>query len=185
MGGYIGQYLALENPDLVLSLFVSGAAPITGKRLYMAQATRTTYYSMKLMLHWLPDWVYRYQVQSMGLELSDELIEAMRENTTWELVQDMFPWILTFTLEHVQRLKVRTLHVAGAKGDDVAMTERTGEALRKRETDEDEAWPEDGSGATVIREGTHGWDMQFPELFAQGVAAWVNSERLPEEYERL
>lgn len=185
MGGYIGQCLALDQPDLVLSLFVTGAAPIVGKRLFMAHWTRVTYYTMRLMLHWLPDWVYRYQTSLLGLRLSNELVAEMRDNITWQLVQDMFPWILSFTLGHVRQLKVRTLSIAGAKGDDVPMMERTADALRSRRTNQDEAWPEDGSGAIVLREATHAWDMQFPELFAQGVSAWVNREKLPNEFERL
>ncbi|RYO79978.1 hypothetical protein DL762_007881 [Monosporascus cannonballus] len=185
MGGYIGQCLALDQPDLVLSLFVTGAAPIVGKRLFMAQWTRVTYYTMRLMLHWLPEWVYRYQASLLGLRLSNELVAEMRDNITWQLVQDMFPWVLSFTLDHVRQLKVRTLSIAGAKGDDVPMIERTADALRSRRTNQDEAWPEDGSGAIVLREAAHGWDMQFPELFAQGVSAWVNKERLPNEFERL
>ncbi|KAK0726581.1 Alpha/Beta hydrolase protein [Apiosordaria backusii] len=185
MGGYIGQCLALDQPDLVLSLFVTGAAPVVGKRLFMAQWPRVTYYTMKPMLDWLPAWVYQYQASLLGLRLSTELIAEMRDNTTWELIQDMFPWILSFTLDHVRQLKVRTLSIAGAKGDDVPMIERTADALRSRRTNHDEAWPEDGSGAIVIREATHGWDMQFPELFAQGVSAWVKGEALPNEFERL
>lgn len=185
MGGYIAQCLALDQPDLVLSLFVTGAAPITGKRLFMAQWTGVTYYSMKLMLHWLPGWVYRYQASLLGLKLSDELVAEMRDNITWQLIQDMFPWILLFTLDHVRQLTVRTLSIAGAKGDDVPMIERTADALRSRRTNQDEVWPEDGSGAIVLREATHGWDMQFPELFAEGVSAWVNKETLPNEFERL
>lgn len=185
MGGFIGQCLALDNPELVLSLFVTGAAPAVGQRLYMAQSPRLTYYSMKLMLHWLPAWVFRYQSSLLGIRLSDELIAEMSDNVTWELVQDMFPWILSFTLEHVRKLKVRTLFIAGAKGDDVPMTERTGAALRSRRTDENHAWPDDGSGAAVLREAAHGWDCQFPELFAQGVSAWVNAEKMPPDFERL
>lgn len=117
--------------------------------------------------------------------LSDELIAEMRNNTTWELIQDMFPWILSFNLEHVRQLKLRILSIAGAKGDDVTTIERTAEALRSRRTDEDAVWPEDGSGAIILREAAHGWDMQFPELFARGVSAWINKEQLPEEFERV
>lgn len=185
MGGYIGQCLALDQPDLILSLFVTGAAPLVGKRLFMARWTRVTYYSMSFMLHWLPNWVFRYHASSLGLMLSDELIAEMRNNTTWELIQDMFPWILSFNLEHVRQLKLRILSIAGAKGDDVTTIERTAEALRSRRTDEDAVWPEDGSGAIILREAAHGWDMQFPELFARGVSAWINKEQLPEEFERV
>ncbi|TPX08648.1 uncharacterized protein E0L32_009837 [Thyridium curvatum] len=183
MGGYVGQCLALDHPELVLSLYVTGAAPLVpGRRLFMARWTRFTYYSMRL-IHWLPDWVFRYQ--AAGLNLSDELVAALRDNVTWELVRDMFPWILTFTLDHVRALKVRTLSIAGAKGDDVPMIEKTADALRSRRTDEGEPWPEDGSGAVVIREAMHGWDMQLPELFAQGVLAWVKGRSLPKEFERV
>jgi pimeloyl-ACP methyl ester carboxylesterase len=114
-----------------------------------------------------------------------ELVAEIRDNITWQLVQDMFPWILSFTLDHVRQLKVRTLSIVGAKGDDVPMIERTADALRSRRTNQDEAWPEDGSGAIVLREATHGRDTQFPELFARGVSTWVNREGLPNEFERL
>ena len=150
-----------------------------GVRKFMASWTTFTYYSMRIMLHWLPDSVYRYHTSSLGLKLNDEVVEAMRANTTWEVVQDMFPWILAFRLEHVKDLRVRTLCIAGAMGDDVPMIEKTADALRSRN------WPNDGSGAVVIRKATHGWDMQFPELFAQGVSDWVNSRKLPAEFERL
>ncbi|EAQ82873.1 hypothetical protein CHGG_11049 [Chaetomium globosum CBS 148.51] len=185
MGGYIGQCLALDRPDLVRSLFVTGAAPAVGKRLFMARWTTLTYYSMKLMLCWLPEWVYRWQTALMGLKQSDDLVAELRANITWPLVRDMFPWILGFTLEDVRRLRVRTLTVAGARGDDVPMLERTADALRRRRTDGGEAWPEDGSGGVVLREAEHAWDLQFPELFAQGVAAWVEGGELPKEFERV
>lgn len=188
MGGYIGQCLALHHPELVLSLFISGAAPLlNGPRLFMARWPWVTYYMMRLSLHWLPVWAYRYQISSLGLKIGDDLIAEMRDNSTWENIQDMFPWILSFTLDDVRELKVRTLSIAGAgvKGDDVPTMEKVAEVLRSRKTDQGDAWPEDGSGAIVIREATHGWDMQLPELFAQGVSAWVNQEKLPKEFERL
>ena len=188
MGGYIAQCLALDQPELVTSLFVSGAAPLAGPRLFMARWPTLTYYMMRLSLHWLPGWVYRYQISSLGLKISDELIQEMRDNTTWELVQDMFPWILLFTLDDVRQLRVRTLSIAGAKGDkgdDVPTINRTAEVLKSRRTDQGDDWPRDGSGAVVIWEATHGWDMQFPELFAQGVSAWIKKEVLPVEFERL
>jgi pimeloyl-ACP methyl ester carboxylesterase len=186
MGGYIGQCLALDQPDIVLSLFVTGAAPLlAGKRLFMARWTRLTYYTMRIMMHWLPSWVFRYQTASMGVMMSDELIAEMSDNITWELMQDMFPWILSFTLDDVHRLRVRVLSIAGAKDDDVPAIERTAAALRNRRSENGETWPNDGSGAVVLREATHGWDMQFPELFAHGVSAWVREEQLPREFERL
>ncbi|KAK0672603.1 putative hydrolase [Cercophora samala] len=185
MGGYIAQCLALDNPDIVLSLFVTGAAPASGARLFMAQWPALTYYSMKMMLGWVPGWWYQWQASLLGLKLDLELIEEMKGNITWEVVQDMFPWILSFGLDDVRRLKVRTLHIAGAKGDDVGMMVRTAEALRDRKTEQGGVWPEDGSGGFVLREGVHGWDMQFPELFADGVRVWVEGGSVLEQFERV
>ncbi|KAK4671204.1 hypothetical protein QC764_602380 [Podospora pseudoanserina] len=185
MGGYIAQCLALDQPDLVLSLFVTGAAPASGARLFMAQWPGLTYYTMKMMVGWVPSWLYQWQASLLGLKLDIELIEEMKGNITWEVVHDMFPWILEFGLDDVRRLEVRTLHVAGAKGDDVGMMVRTAETLRSRRTDQGGGWPEDRSGGFVLREGVHGWDVQFPELFGGGVKAWVEGEKLPGEFERL
>jgi pimeloyl-ACP methyl ester carboxylesterase len=188
MGGFIAQCLALEQPELCHSIFVTGSAPLAGRRLSMVQWTRTTYYFMRLVMNWTPEWYYRSQLTSMGITVSDEFLAETRNNITWDLVKDMFPWITKFTLDHVKQLQVRTLHIAGGfgdKGDDVPMMEKTAEALRNRHTSEGQPWPEDGSCAVVVRDATHGWDMQFPERFAQGVTAWVNEQPLPAEFERL
>ncbi|PQK15671.1 hypothetical protein BB8028_0005g11830 [Beauveria bassiana] len=185
MGGYVGQCLALHQPDLVLSLFVTGAAPLAGKRLLMARWPRFTYCFMIFMLHVIPTSVYRYRSSQLGLMIDDELLSEMRANFTWELVKDMFSWVLLFNLDHVRQLPVRVLSIAGAKGDDVPSIEKTAETLRSRRTGQGELWPEDGSGAVIVRDATHGWDLQFPERFALGVAAWVSGKKLPEEFERL
>ncbi|EGX93783.1 alpha/beta hydrolase fold-1 [Cordyceps militaris CM01] len=185
MGGYVGQCLALELPDIVLSLFVTGAAPLAGKRLFKARWPRLTYLTMLFMLKVKPISEYRARSLKQGVVLSEQLLMEMRDNVTWDVVRDMFPWILEFELDHVFALQVRVLLIAGAKGDNVPIMERTAEALMSRRTIYNEAWPEDGSGAVLIRDATHGWDMQFPELFAQGVSAWVLGEDLPKEFERL
>lgn len=181
----MAQCLALDRPELVRSIFVTGASPPVGVRHFMAKWPSVTWYSMRLMLHWMPDWLYRYQLSSMGLKLSDELVDEMRGNITWPLVKDMFPWILTFTCDDIEQLKVRTLSIAGAKGDDVNTMKMVADALRRRKSSPSQPWPEDGSGGVVIRKATHGWDMQLPELFAKGVVAWVNEGSLPIEFERL
>jgi hypothetical protein len=56
---------------------------------------------------------------------------------------------------------VRIVVVAGGKQDDVDVTRRTGVVLR------------DGKGreecrAYVVRGVMHGWDVQFPKMFAEG-----------------
>ncbi|KAK8092711.1 uncharacterized protein PG998_014752 [Apiospora kogelbergensis] len=51
MGGYIGQCLALDQPDLVLSLFVTGAAPLVGKLIHGAMDKSNLLYYEAYALH--------------------------------------------------------------------------------------------------------------------------------------
>jgi len=67
--------------------------------------------------------------------------------------------------------------VAGGKQDDVETTKLMCEIIKNK-------CP--GSRAFVVTNAVHGWDLQFPSVFAEGVRAWVEaSEELPEEFEEL
>jgi hypothetical protein len=39
--------------------------------------------------------------------------------------------------------------------------------------------------AFVLQEAVHLWDLQLPELFAQGVRAWVTGAQMPRDFEEL
>lgn len=185
MGGYIGQCLALVSPSLMLSLFITGAAPPAGSRLFMARWPLFAYFYMLSSLFLVLSWLYRYGTAQMGLNLSEELVTEMRSNVTWELVQDMFSCFQSFSFTHVRELQVPVLSIAGAKGDDVPTMSLVAGALRGRKDCQDQMLADDGSAAIVIREATHGCDMQFPELFAKGLSAWASEGGLPEEFEKV
>jgi hypothetical protein len=73
--------------------------------------------------------------------------------------------------------QTRVMLVAGGKSDDVQATRRAGQIIKEKCL---------GSRAFVVRNAVHAWDLQFPELFAQGVRAWVeNVKELPKEFEEL
>ncbi len=44
---------------------------------------------------------------------------------------------------------------------------------------------QDGNKAVVVKKALHAWDLQFPELLAKGVVAWIRGEELPPEFEEL
>ncbi|CAG9951791.1 unnamed protein product [Clonostachys rosea f. rosea IK726] len=132
MGGYIGQCLALDQPDLVLSLFVTGAAPVVGKRLFMAQWTRVTYYTMKLMLHWLPDWVYRYQNSLGGLSISNELLGRVEVQHHLGAGPRHVPVGLVVHFGSRAAVESTDSVYRGAKGDDVPMIERTARCVEEQ-----------------------------------------------------
>ena len=73
--------------------------------------------------------------------------------------------------------KTRVMLVAGGKTDDVESTQTMGQIIKQK-------CP--GSRAFVVRKAVHAWDLQYPELFARGVQAWIKGEEnLPEEFEEL
>ena len=41
------------------------------------------------------------------------------------------------------------------------------------------------SRSVVVSGAVHAWDLQWPELFATGVEAWVERRELPVEYEGI
>jgi hypothetical protein len=43
----------------------------------------------------------------------------------------------------------------------------------------------EGCVAAVVREAVHAWNLQMPEVFAEGVRAWVEGRELPGEFEIL
>ncbi|KAH6664006.1 Alpha/Beta hydrolase protein [Plectosphaerella plurivora] len=186
MGGFIAQRVATSLPSLVQSLFVTGASPFTGWTQWIVERPVLVYASLALMVHVLPDAVYWWSASTAGVQRHEELLVEMRKNCTRETTAEIYPSLLTWKQEDVGRLKVRTLAVAGGKGDDVVEVAEMGKRLKARGgLDGEGAWPEDGSGAVVVKEAIHAWDLQLPEVFSRGVIAWVRGENLPVEFERL
>ncbi|KAL2760298.1 hypothetical protein ACRALDRAFT_1078928 [Sodiomyces alcalophilus JCM 7366] len=178
MGGYVAQRLALDSPSLVISLFVTGASPFQGWTRWMAERPSLIYCSLSAFVHLLPTWMYWYIASATGLKRHDRLLEDQRLSLTVQTIREVYESILPLDFEQVGQLRVRTLFVAGGQQDDVPGMAKIGEILRSRAT-------EDGSRAVVVREALHAWDLQFPELFAQGVLGWIEEKPLPDEFKPL
>jgi hypothetical protein len=74
----------------------------------------------------------------------------------------------------------RILAIAGDQGDNVEGTKEMAEKLRQEGS-------RDGKKSTayVVKDAIHGWNLQFPELFAQGIRAWVEEKPFPEGFANL
>lgn len=80
-------------------------------------------------------------------------------------------------MERVAEIRgVRIAVVAGGKRDQVAQTREMGKVLASMNSE---------CKAFVVRDAVHLWDLQLPELFAQGVRAWIEGIEMPEEFELL
>ncbi|KAJ9137466.1 Dihydrolipoyllysine-residue acetyltransferase component of acetoin cleaving system [Pleurostoma richardsiae] len=176
MGGFVTLDLARRFPDLVLSAWVTGAAPFEGLFRWMAEHPSAVYAIMTLTEAWTPDSLY-WKVKGLcGLKRSDELLREMRSNRRWEVVREVYAGILQIGFDEVREIRTRTLTVAGGKQDDVRSTRKMGAALKQ---------VNDKSRAVVVRDAVHAWDMQFPELFAEGIKSWIEERPLPREFEDL
>ncbi|EEY21562.1 conserved hypothetical protein [Verticillium alfalfae VaMs.102] len=179
-GGFAAQVTAMRHPSLVTSLFVTGAEPFQGLRLRASQYP-SLIYGFTWSLLGLPDALYWRYAAWMGLRRHDDLLVEMRKNCQLAMLRDEFSTIARYRLEDVGKIEARTLMVAGGRQDDVGASKLAGQVLENRIIRGQRL--DDGSRSVVVRDALHAWDLQFPELFARGVLAWVEERPLPEGYE--
>jgi pimeloyl-ACP methyl ester carboxylesterase len=180
MGGFVGLQLTRQAPDCVQSLFSSGAAPFGMVNRALAKQPWFLYLLTGLTTWFIPLWVYNKLCDWVKVPRHPELRKEMGKNVGYFLINDGFTSLLAFgkgTFGEVGKTGKRVLLVAGGKGDDVKRTESMGTVLR------DAGSPL--SRASVVRKALHGWDVQYPQLFAAGVKAWIEEKVLPIEFEEL
>jgi pimeloyl-ACP methyl ester carboxylesterase len=177
MGGFIALDLARRHPSLVLSAFATGAAPFEGSFKFLASHPSIIWYLMAF-IDALPESMYWWLAGRRGLLRHPELRVEMRRNRRWEVVRDVYSSILELGWEEVREItEVRTLSIAGGVQDQVNATRKMGII-----------WKEEGlreSKAVVVRDAMHAWDLQLPDLFAEGVKSWVEGRDLPARFEEL
>ncbi|KAF7554376.1 hypothetical protein G7Z17_g2970 [Cylindrodendrum hubeiense] len=180
MGGFVTVELARTYPQVVRSAFATGAAPFSGIRMWAANHAQvlgvmnTAMHSV--LLQRLSGWLDEMAWSAQGLTIPDQLRRDLKENNSSELIVEVFTSIADVQISGMEKVPVRALVVAGGKMDDVASTTLQGAALKAGCPD---------SKAVVVRAAFHPWNLQLPELFAQGILAWVEQRELPEEFETL
>ncbi|KAK3935349.1 Dihydrolipoyllysine-residue acetyltransferase component of acetoin cleaving system [Diplogelasinospora grovesii] len=180
MGGFVALDLARRYPERCLSVFVTGASPFEGLFAWMAGHPRVIY-TIMYAIDSLPDEVYNYIARKRGLLPHDELRKEMRASRKWETVSDVYASILELGWAEIEGInQVRTLNIAGGLQDDVESTRRVGKVWRDNGTTQTL-----GSRAVVVRDAVHAWDLQMPELFAEGIKAWIEGRELPDGFEDL
>lgn len=181
MGGFVTMDLARRYPDLCRTAFVTGAAPFEGIFKFMAKHPWLAY-GIMWILDKIPDQWYWWMAERNGLVRHEELKREMGRNRRWEVVRAVYTSILgCLGWGEVRAIReVRTLNVAGGKQDDVQATKKVGQVWKESGVAE-----ATGSRAVVVRDALHAWDLQMPELFAEGVKAWIEGRELPEKFEEL
>lgn len=167
LGGFVGRHLAQTHPEIVLSLFATGAVGRREGWLFSRPKLLATLYEAQSLP---PIFITRAITSWMGLDVPKELSIEMRKNDTLALAQQAF--VSMREVDDAVEIKVRTLGIAGGKQDFREGTRKWGEALRRGNPK---------SKACVIEGALHWWSRQWPELFAKTVVVWIEEEPLPEE----
>jgi len=101
----------------------------------------------------------------------------VRGNQNVGTLRAVFDEIVSVTLGDLGEIRgVRVAIVAGGGGDSVEDTVEAGRVLRRGNP---------ACRAFVVREAIHWWSLQLPEVFAEGVRAWVEGGEMPAVYEPL
>ncbi|EXJ71122.1 uncharacterized protein A1O5_06115 [Cladophialophora psammophila CBS 110553] len=176
LGGFVALQLAKRHPEVVDTLFVTGAAPFTGYRRWFAEHPNVLYCLQAPISKYSPGWVDKAICAWIGLQKPDGLREQERRNFSRQLLTDGFRSIARFTESDLSSVYVRTLTIAGETQDDVQATRNMGKLLREGCAE---------SKAAIVRSGAHAWDLQFPQLFAKTVKAWIDGSDFPDGLEEI
>jgi len=105
------------------------------------------------------------------------LREEVQKNQNLSTMRDVFAELSLVTLDRYSEIRgVRIAIIAGGKGDNVQDTMEAGQLLRSGNSE---------CSAFVVRDAIHWWSLQFPEVFAGGVRAWIEGCDMPGVYEPL
>ena len=176
LGGIVGLEFARKHPELLRSLWCTGSAPFSGFKRWLI--------SRSLLMSGLVAAAGTLANERMfwaSLGKDVEPIAGLRvevqRNQNFGAMRRMFDELATFTVHSLEPItNVRIAFIAGGRQDSVEDTLTAGEVLRKKN-------PE--SRAFVVRNAIHWWSLQMPELFAQGVKAWIEGKEMPRDFEPL
>ncbi|KAH7024460.1 Alpha/Beta hydrolase protein [Microdochium trichocladiopsis] len=188
LGGFVAQALVRRHPDVVQSLFITGATPFTPAQMWLARHSTG--------LHWglwavMGSGFYRFAAWRAGLLEHGELQRDMWENNrTADLAQGVYGDLAQWGWDDVAEVakavasnRIRVLVCAGGDGDNVEGTKEMVKVIRQGGTEEG------GGGGDavdcqgfVVAKAIHGWDLQFPDLFATAVRAWIHQETMPPQF---
>lgn len=180
-GGFVAIRLASDFPEVVSTLWASGAPPFQGWQAWVASHPRILYCLVGCVGKWMPDWMHDQVCKRMGMLPYNELRQETKKNFSMSLVRVGYGSILGMTVQNattaLARTNIRTLLLAGELQDNTAIIAEMARLLGI-------GGSEDSKGVAV--EGAlHGWDLQFPQKFAESIDAWIRGAAQPDGIKEL
>jgi len=165
-GGYLTLTLAAQHPEIIRTCWVTGCCQVLSGTLGIIAPYLVSSVVMPMRL-----WpgMLRWAADKQGMKMTPEYANEMIGNMTWTNSRSAYGCLAReYKLEPVA---ARTLAVAAGKDDPVNLLPAQVEVLQKGN--------KKSSGA-VARGAVHAWDLQFPDLFAAGIVAWIEEKELPD-----
>lgn len=173
LGGFIATNLASRYPDLVDAVFVSGChlsweGP--WRSWFMGHVMAA---SVSLILMLPKSWFISLAGRQ-GLQVSEALYEDIIATCHYSLGlcvaksigEDSPPGLL-------KNVKARTSLAVGGNEIGAGQARDTAQLLRKGNVQ---------SRGFMVEGKEHAWDLQDPELFAEGIMAWIEEREMPKEF---
>ncbi|KIW06528.1 uncharacterized protein PV09_02960 [Verruconis gallopava] len=176
LGGFVTLSFARRYPGGAKSIVVSGATPLRGwSRWFTERSTMVYYMNWPIMKG--PDWFYWWLCRLSGIPRHDELRAEIKQNFSYELTVSGLGCLLDVQLDDLREIeRTRVALFSGGKHDDFENARAMARIIRQRCEE---------SKAFVVRKAIHAWDIQYPDLFANGVVAWIEGRTLPTDFEEL
>ncbi|CAK7242374.1 MAG: hypothetical protein STHCBS139747_003862 [Sporothrix thermara] len=178
LGGFLAFMFAREHPDRVLTVWCTGCAPFSGVRLWLMQHPRLLSGAVTLAGKLSSERMLYSTLGASDLQPIPGLYEQVQQNQNMATLTPAYEALAHITNDDLAaiRASVRVMIVAGGRVDNVAGTQAAGAALQRANP---------ASRAYVVRDAIHWWSLQFPELFARGIRAWIEGTEMPTGYESL
>ncbi|KAG5802266.1 hypothetical protein H9Q74_013214 [Fusarium xylarioides] len=180
LGGFTTMELIRRHPDLVKSAFVTGSTPFRPWQVWAAERPSLRHYGLKLVLY---SGFYTLSVWLKGLKNHTQLKNEIAANNDWNLVHDAYAGLAKWQHEDVTEVAAkdkRILAAAGDQGDDFDGAKEMALTFCKEGRDDGKK-----SAAVLIKGAIHAWNLQFPELFSEGIKAWVEEKLLLQDFVNL
>lgn len=178
-GGWTALELARKYPELVNSVFDSGAWPVVGFDAAVQNSPRLIYSGLWALLHSPAGKKNFFKASGLGGEYyNDELFAEIRGNLSARLAKSGIASRLGYDwLGEVGKSGVRILIVAAGAHDNVSRARKAGQVVCSQENGEAVVY--------TIPGAAHAWNLQQPALFAKSIRCWVERLPMPPEFQAL